>query len=96
MKNIARYHGDDPQMQNIKYDLQAAQRTTADRYNLLKYVLCCNDDKGQPYWSPFLHAGLVCKVIQFVHNALGHQRNDKCNVQLPHTFYCKHLGRKVS
>jgi hypothetical protein len=30
LKNIARYHNDDPQMQKIKGDLKAAQPPTAD------------------------------------------------------------------
>jgi hypothetical protein len=57
------------------------------------YIRCC---KVHTYWSPFLHVSRELQVIQFVHKALGHQSNDKCNVQLAHTFYCNHLGRKVS
>jgi hypothetical protein len=34
LKNIARYHSDDPQIQKIKEDLKAAQPPTADRYSL--------------------------------------------------------------
>lgn len=96
LKNIARYQSDDPQMQKVKEDLKAAQPPIAVRYSLLKYTLCCKDAMGHTYWSPFLQASLERQVIQFVHKALGYQSNDKCNVQLAHTSYCKHLGRKVS
>jgi hypothetical protein len=46
LKNIAKFHNDNPQMQKFKGDLKAVQPPTADRYNLLKYVLCCNDYTG--------------------------------------------------
>ena len=81
LKNIARYHSDDPQMQNLKDEFKAAQPPTGDRNNLLNYVLCCKNEKRHPYFSPFLHASLEGQVSQFVHKALGHRSNGKCNVQ---------------
>jgi len=40
LKYIARYHSDYPQVQRVKDDLKAAQPPPANRYNLIKYVLC--------------------------------------------------------
>ena len=48
LKNIARYHSDDPQMQNLKDEFKAAQPPTGDRNNLLNYVLCCKNEKRHP------------------------------------------------
>jgi hypothetical protein len=34
LKNIASYHSDDPHIQELKEDMNAAQPTAADRYSL--------------------------------------------------------------
>jgi hypothetical protein len=85
----------DPTLSKIRKELEDDPLKLKERYMIRDHVLHCKDNSKHPYWRIMLPRQLEYRVINYVHNLLGHPGTDKCMNQISQSFYLKNLGRKI-